>query len=204
MIADVAGYARLMECDEQGTHLRLRKLEAEVIATHVLRNHGQVVQTAGDAFLAVFDTPKDALQCAIAIQTSVAERNAVDDLRDSIELRIGVNVGEILVDDEGVAGVAVNIAARLQTLAQPGGICVSAAVRDAVGSDPPLGFIDAGRRRVKNMRRPVHVYRLRGVTRRADDRLPSRVLSALARLHAFFLVAARMPATYWNVSGRSS
>jgi adenylate cyclase len=144
MIADVAGYSRLMEGDEAGTHARLRQIRAEVTDTAVLRHGGRIVRTVGDGMLVEFPSARSALQAAIEIQRTMAGRNRGLPPHERIDHRIGINLGDILVDEHDIAGNGVNVAARLEAIAPPGGIAVSGTVRRQVGDDLGVVFTDAG------------------------------------------------------------
>jgi class 3 adenylate cyclase/TolB-like protein len=160
MIADVAGYSRLMEGDEAGTHARLLQIRAEVTDPAVRRHGGRVVRTTGDGILAEFPSARSALQAAIEIQHAMAGRNqGLPDGR-RIDHRIGINLGDILVDEHDIAGTGVNVAARLESIASPGGIAVSGTVRGQVGDELGVTFVDAGLRQVKNVARPLRVFRV--------------------------------------------
>src|SRR6516162_4511477 len=134
LAADVAGYSRLIGADEEGTLHRLRSIRAEVIDPAIAAHRGRLVKTTGDGFLAELASIVDALRCATEVQQAMAGRNAGIALAERIEFRIGIHQGDIVVEDGDIFGDGVNVAARLETLAEPGGICVSARVQeDAVG-----------------------------------------------------------------------
>jgi class 3 adenylate cyclase/TolB-like protein/tetratricopeptide (TPR) repeat protein len=160
LIADVAGYSRLMEQDEAGTHERLTRIRAEVTDPAVQRHGGRIVRSVGDGFLVEFHSAAAALQAAIDIQRALAERNRPLAPDRRIDHRIGINLGDILVDDHDIAGTGVNVAARLEALAPPGGIAVSGTVRELVRQDPGVRFVDAGEHRVKNISQRVRVFRV--------------------------------------------
>jgi adenylate cyclase len=161
LLADVAGYARLMERDEAGTHLRVHVLRAELVEPAVESRAGRIIRSTGDGLLAHFASATEALRCAIDIQRGMADRNAGVEPAEQIRFRIGVNAADILFDDDqDIAGGGVNLAARLETLAEPGGICISRALRDHIQENLDVRYLDAGRHRVKNISRPVRVYRV--------------------------------------------
>jgi len=160
VVADVAGYSRLMERDEGGTHARLKQLRERVVDPEIGRHGGRIVKTTGDGFLAEFGTAGAALRFAIGVQRAMASHHRGVEAETRIEFRIGINVGDIIVDDDDVAGDGVNVASRLEALAEPGGICVTAAVRDQVHDDLDARFVDAGEQRVRNIERPIRVYRV--------------------------------------------
>src|SRR6516164_6326817 len=132
LAADVAGYSRLIETDEEGTLSRLKALRAELIDPKIAGHHGRIVKTTGDGLLVEFASVVDALRCAAEVQSAIAKSNASLPPDRRIEFRIGINVGDIVVEDGDIFGNGVNVAARLEALAQPGGICVSRVVRDQV------------------------------------------------------------------------
>src|SRR5690348_2881105 len=142
LAADVAGYSRLIGIDEQGTLNRLRSIRTEVIDPKTNEHHGRLVKTTGDGLLVEFGSVVDALRCAVEIQQTMAERNS--GATDRIEFRIGINVGDIVVEDGDIFGDGVNVAARLEGLAVPGGICVSARVQEDAAGKFDLTFDDLG------------------------------------------------------------
>ena len=161
LAADVAGYSRLIGADEGGTLRRLAAIRAEVTDAKIAEHHGRIVKTMGDGLLVEFASVVDALHCATAIQSAMAERNTAVATDDRIEFSIGINVGDIVVEEGDIFGDGVNVAARLEALAEPGGICVSARVQeDAIGK-LDLGFEDIGEQNLKNIARPVRVFRVR-------------------------------------------
>jgi class 3 adenylate cyclase/pimeloyl-ACP methyl ester carboxylesterase len=159
LYADVVDYSRLTGEDEDATHRRLSEY-LDLISGNVERQHGQVMHYAGDAVLAMFEAVVDALSCASTIQTELEERNA--DLPDGrrLQFRIGVNLGDVIEDRGDIYGDGVNIAARLESLAEPGGICVSESVYDAVSNSLPFSYEFMGEQEVKNIKKPVRVYRV--------------------------------------------
>jgi class 3 adenylate cyclase/pimeloyl-ACP methyl ester carboxylesterase len=157
LYADVADYSRLTGEDEDGTHRQLSEY-LNLIAELVDGHRGRIMHYAGDAVLATFDAATDALGCAAGVQTRLAERNApLPDTR-RVQFRIGINLGDVIEDRSDVYGDGVNIAARLEAIAPPGGICVSQSVRDAVGTSAPGHFIAMGPQRLKNIAEPVRAF----------------------------------------------
>ncbi|MFQ6024742.1 MAG: adenylate/guanylate cyclase domain-containing protein, partial [Acidiferrobacterales bacterium] len=158
LYADVAGYSRLTGEDEEGTH-RLLSAYLDAITTLIERHKGKIMHFAGDAVLADFAIVSDALSCAVAIQRDLKDRDR--DLSDNrkVQFRIGVNLGEVIVDRDEIYGDGVNVAARLQSLAEPGGICISESVRTAIGNNLPLDYEFLGEQQVKNIAEPVRAYR---------------------------------------------
>jgi adenylate cyclase len=160
--ADAVGYSRLMGEDEPGTLARLTDHRRELIDPRVAEHKGRIVKTAGDGILIEFPSVVEAVACAVAVQHGMAERNAVTPEEQRIVFRIGVNLGDIIIgEDNDIHGDGVNIAVRLEAIAEPGGICISGTVRDHVGDRLDLVFEDMGERALKNIARPVRVYALR-------------------------------------------
>jgi len=159
--ADVAGYARLIGANEGGTLKRLGAIRAELTDPKIAEYHGRIVKTMGDGLLVEFGSVVDALRCASEVQTAMAERNATTAADDRIEIRIGIHQGDIVVEDGDIFGDGVNVAARLEGLAEPGGICVSAHVQEHAAGKLAISFDDIGEQQLKNIARSVHVYRVR-------------------------------------------
>src|SRR5438067_6908396 len=163
LAADVSGYSRLIGLDEEGTLHRLRSIRAELIDPKIVEHRGRIVKTTGDGLLVEFSSVVDAVRCAIEWQCGMAERNAGTS-NDRIEFRIGIHQGDIVVDGDDILGDGVNVAARLEGLAEPGGICVSARVQEDAAGRPDLTFDDMGDQNLKNITRQVRVYRIRLAT----------------------------------------
>ena len=161
LAADVAGYSRLMGADEEGTHERLQAHLRELVNPKVAEHRGRIVKNTGDGFLAEFSSVVDTVRCAVEMQRGMAERNAGTPLEKRIEFRAGINLGDVIVEAEDIFGGGVNIAARLEALAEPGGVLVSNTVHDQVRDRLLLAFEDLGEQQVKNIARPVRVYRVR-------------------------------------------
>src|SRR5207253_10442031 len=162
LAADVAGYSRLVGIDEEGTLAQLRSIRLELIDPAIAVHRGRIIKTTGDGILVEFSSVVDAVRCALAVQRSMAERNAEIAADRLIALRIGVHLGDVVVDGANLLGDGVNIAARLQTLAEPGGICVSAAVRDQIGTKLPAAFVSLGGQRLKNIAQPLQAFEVYG------------------------------------------
>jgi len=160
LAADVAGYSRLIEADEEGTLGRLKALRADIIDPKIAGHKGRIVKTTGDGMLVEFASVVDAVRCASELQVAMAESNAPLPQDHRIEFRIGINVGDIVVEDGDIFGDGVNVAARLEGLAEPGGICVSARVREDATGRLDLAFEDIGEQSLKNITRPVRVFRV--------------------------------------------
>ena len=161
LVADMVGYSRLMEVDEAGTLTRLKALRDELIDPKVHEHRGRIVKTAGDGFLIEFDSVAGAVQSAVEIQRALTERNLSVQQDKQILFRIGINLGEIIVEGDDIYGNGVNVAARLEGLAEPGGICISGTVYDQIESILNLGYDDLGEQRVKNIAKPVRSYAIR-------------------------------------------
>ena len=160
LAADVAGYSRLTGADEEGTHERLKALRHDLVNPKIAEHHGRIVKTTGDGLLLEFASVVDAVRCAVEVQREMAERNADVPPDRRIEFRRGINVGDIIKDGRDIYGDGVNVAARLEALAERGGICVSRVVRDQVRDKLAFSFEDMGEQQVKNIARPVRVHRI--------------------------------------------
>jgi adenylate cyclase len=159
LAADVAGYSRLMGADEEGTLAALKILRREVADPKIKEHRGRIVNTTGDGLLSEFASVVDAVRCAVEVQREMVARNAGVQPERRIDFRIGINLGDIMIDQNDIFGDGVNIAARLETLAEPGGVCVSRVVRDQVRDKLAIVFEDMGEQQVKNIARPVRAYR---------------------------------------------
>jgi len=169
LAADVAGYSRLMGADEEGTHERLKAHLRELVDPRIAEHRGRIVKNTGDGFLAEFASVVDAVRCAVEIQRGMAEREpeVLGDRR--LRFRIGINLGDVITEEHDIFGEGVNVAARLEALAEPGGICVSRVVRDQVRDRLDYTFVDLGEQSVKNIARPVRVYRVRDAVVPAEE-----------------------------------
>ena len=176
LAADVAGYSRLMGEDEEGTLNRLRAIRAEVADPSIAQYRGRIVKTTGDGLLVEFTSVVDAVRCATEVQNAIAEGNAGVVAEKRIEFRIGINVGDVVVEDGDIFGDGVNIAARLEGLAEPGGICVSARVQEDTAGKLDLTFEDLGEQALKNIARPVRVYRVRDAASNSPSALAPSAL----------------------------
>jgi TolB-like protein/class 3 adenylate cyclase/cytochrome c-type biogenesis protein CcmH/NrfG len=161
LAADVAGYSRLMGADEEGTHERLRAHLRELVNPNIEEHRGRIVKNTGDGFLAEFPSVVDAVRCAVEVQRGMIERNTGTPTERRIEFRVGINLGDVIAEEDDLFGDGVNVAARLEALAEPGGICISGTVRDHIGDRLPYAYKDKGEQRVKNIARPVRVLALR-------------------------------------------
>jgi adenylate cyclase len=176
LAADVAGYSRLMEADEEGTLAALRAVRRELADPKIAEHRGRIVKTTGDGLLAEFASVVDAARCAVEVQREMTERNASVPADKRIEFRIGIHQGDIIVEDGDIFGDGVNLAARLEGLADPGGICVSGRVHDDIAGRLDVGFEDLGEQQVKNISRPVRVFRAQLGTPRAAAETPALTL----------------------------
>jgi adenylate cyclase len=162
LAADMVGYSRLMEVDETGTLARLKTHRIELIDPAIAKNRGRIIKTTGDGMLVEFHSVADAVLCAAEIQRRMARRNTDVSPARWMQFRIGINLGDVIVEENDIFGDGVNVAARLEMLAEPGGICVSGAVRDQVGHRlEDVEFEDLGDQNVKNIARPIRVFRVR-------------------------------------------
>ncbi len=157
---DVAGYSRLMGSDDSGTLAALKAHRRELIDPKITEYGGRIVKTTGDGLLVEFPSVVDAVRCAVDVQRGMAERNEGIAPDQRLDFRIGINVGDIIIDGDDIFGDGVNVAARLQALSDPGGICVSRVVRDQVLDKLSFAFEDLGAQQVKNIARPVDVFRV--------------------------------------------
>jgi adenylate cyclase len=158
LAADVAGYSRLMEADEEGTLAALKAIRRELGDPKIAEHRGRIVKTTGDGLLVEFASVVDAVRCGVEVQRAMAERNTDIAPSERIEFRMGINVGDIIIEDGDIFGDGVNIAARLEALAEPGGICLSAAAQEQVRDRLDIAFDDLGEQQVKNIARPVRTY----------------------------------------------
>ena len=158
LAADVAGYSRLMGADEEDTHARLQAHRREFVKPKIKEHSGRIVKTTGDGMLAEFASVVDAVRCAAELQRAMIDREAGTAEERRIKFRIGINLGDVIFEDGDIFGDGVNIAARLEALAEPGGICISRVVRDQIRDRLLYPFEDMGEQSVKNIARPVRTY----------------------------------------------
>jgi len=157
---DIAGYSRLMQLDEEGTHARVRRIERELVEPTIREHHGRLIKTTGDGFIAVFDSPVEAVRCGIVIQQNMIGRNAAQSKAHWIEYRIGINLGDVIIETDDVFGDGVNVAARLEGLADPGEVFISGGIYEQIKHKIVCGYESLGDRKVKNITDPVRVYRV--------------------------------------------
>src|SRR3981081_1452021 len=157
---DISGYSRLMEIDEEGTHNRVKRIERDLIEPSITEHHGKLVKTPGDGFIAIFDSPVEAVRCSIVIQQNLVGRNASLPKHSWIEYRIGVNLGDVIIETDDVYGDGVNIASRLEGIADPGQVYISGGIYEQIKHKLVCGYESLGDRKVKNITDPVRVYRV--------------------------------------------
>ena len=160
LAADVVGYSRLMEADEVGTLARLKTVRLELIDPAIANCKGRIIKTTGDGILVEFQSVTEALRCAVDFQERMARRNRDMSASRALLYRIGINLGDVIVEEHDIFGDGVNVAARLESIAEPGGICISGAVYDQVGDRLPIGYEDLGEQHVKNISRAIRVYKV--------------------------------------------
>ncbi|HUS54176.1 MAG TPA: adenylate/guanylate cyclase domain-containing protein [Thermohalobaculum sp.] len=153
LAADVVGYSTLMAADEAGTLAALRAHRTEIFDPETEKRGGRIVKLMGDGVLVEFPSVVDAVECALAIQAALAEQGG------PIRLRIGINLGDVIIDGDDIYGDGVNVAARLEALAEPGGICIASIVQESIGNRVEVEFADAGEHEVKGIKRPIRVFR---------------------------------------------
>jgi formylglycine-generating enzyme required for sulfatase activity/class 3 adenylate cyclase len=182
--ADIAGYSRLMGMDEEGTLARVKRHRRELIDPTIAEHHGKLIKNTGDGFLAMFDSPVEAVRCAIVIQQSMIGRNAALPKDQCILYRIGVNLGDVIVEPDDIYGDGVNIAARLENLAEPGSVYISGGIYEQIKNKLVCGYQSLGDQKVKNITDPVSVYRVlpdpAAVRTARRSRWPAGALTALA------------------------
>jgi len=183
LAADVAGYTRLMEADEEGTLAALRAIRGDLGNPNIAEYHGRIVKTTGDGILVEFASVVDAVRYAVELQRAMAERNTDLPPAKRIEFRIGIHQGDVIVEDGDIFGDRVNLAVRLEGLAEPGGICVSRVVREEIRDKLDVSFEDLGAQEVKNISRPVRVFRAQlGTPKRPRRRRRSSISTTSRRL----------------------
>jgi formylglycine-generating enzyme required for sulfatase activity/class 3 adenylate cyclase len=157
---DISGYSRLMQLDEEGTHNRVKRIERDLIEPTITEHHGRLVKTTGDGFIAIFDSPVEAVRCSIVIQQNLVGRNASLPRDYWVEYRIGVNLGDVIIETDDIYGDGVNIASRLESIADPGQVYISGGIYEQIKHKLVCGYESLGDRKVKNITDPVRVYRV--------------------------------------------
>jgi formylglycine-generating enzyme required for sulfatase activity/class 3 adenylate cyclase len=160
VVGDISGYSRLMELDEEGTHGRVMRIQRDLIEPSIAEHHGRLVKTTGDGFVAIFDSPVEAVRCGIVIQQNILGRNTSLSKDLWIEYRIGVNLGDVIIEEDDVYGDGVNIASRLESIADPGEVYISGGIYEQIKHKLVCGYESLGDRKVKNITDPVRVYRV--------------------------------------------
>ncbi len=160
VVGDIAGYSRLMQIDEEGTHIRVKRIERDLIEPSIAEHHGRLVKTTGDGFIAIFDSPVEAVRCGIVIQQNMVGRNTSLPKHHWIEYRIGVNLGDVIIEVDDVYGDGVNIASRLESIADPGQVYISGGIYEQIKHKLVCGYESLGDRKIKNITDPVRVYRV--------------------------------------------
>jgi class 3 adenylate cyclase len=157
---DICGYSRLMQLDEEGTHVRVKRIQRDLIEPTIAEHHGRLVKTTGDGFFAIFDSPVEAVRCGVVIQQNMLGRNASLPLDQRIEYRIGVNLGDVIIEEDDIYGDGVNIASRLESITEPGQVFISGGIYEQIKHKLVCGYESLGDRKVKNITDPVRVYRV--------------------------------------------
>ncbi|HEV2185677.1 MAG TPA: adenylate/guanylate cyclase domain-containing protein [Stellaceae bacterium] len=204
LAADVAGYARLMSEHEEATLAGLRAWRHQIADPRIRAHRGRIIKSTGDGFLAEFASVVDAVRCAVEMQRAMAERNTGVSTERRIEFRIGINLGDIVAEDHDIFGDGVNVAARLEALADPAGICISRTVRDHIRDKLPYAFEDRGEQQVKNIARPVRVYALSPAAIAATELVaaPRRRTTSMGVGLAALLIVLLAGAGGWWLWGR--
>ena len=157
---DIAGYSRLMEFDEEGTHARVKRIQRDLIEPSIAEHHGRLVKTTGDGFIAIFDSPLEAVRCGIVIQQNMSGRNTSLPTDQRIQYRIGINLGDVIIEEDDIYGDGVNVASRLESIADPGEVFISGGIYEQIKRKLVCGYESLDDRKVKNITDPVRVYRV--------------------------------------------
>src|SRR5215831_888869 len=157
---DIAGHSRLMEFDEEGTHARVKRIQRDLIEPSIAEHYGRLVKTTGDGFIAIFDSPLEAVRCGIVIQQNMSGRNTSLPTDQRIQYRIGINLGDVIIEEDDIYGDGVNVASRLESIADPGGVFILGGIYEQIKHKPVCGYESLDDRKVKNITDPVSVYRV--------------------------------------------
>jgi formylglycine-generating enzyme required for sulfatase activity/class 3 adenylate cyclase len=160
IVGDIVAYSRLMEVDEEGTHSRVKQIERDLVEPSIAEHNGTLVKTTGDGFIAIFDSPVEAVRCSIVIQQNLVGRNASLPKLSRLEYRIGVNLGDVIVEADDIYGDGVNIATRIEGLAEPGQVFISGGIYEQIKHKVVCGYESLGDRKVKNITDPVRIYKV--------------------------------------------
>ena len=200
LAADVVGYSRLMGADEEGTHERVTAHLRQVVNPKIAEHRGRIVKNTGDGMLAEFSSVVDAVRCAVEVQRGMVDREPELSDEQRTRFRIGVNLGDVIVEPEDIFGDGVNIAARLEALAEPGGICISRVVRDQIRDKLPYQFGDMGEQIVKHIARPIRVYSIGASAVAALSRVaaPTQSASVLGTIVARFAALIGFGTAGWR------
>jgi len=200
LAADAVGYSRMMGADEEGT-LRILAAHRTVIDGIIAFHHGRIVGTAGDSVLAEFESAVEAVRCAVEVQDALKTRNDALPETERMVFRIGVNLGDVMVSGDNLHGDGVNVAARLESACEPGGVFIASSVYDQIAGKLNLSFVDVGSRELKNIARPIHIYKLAGTApaKPASPGAPSRSTMSRAWLIGAGAAALVAAAAAWQV-----
>ena len=160
VIGDIAGYSRLMDYDEEDTHARVRRIQRDVIEPTITEHYGRLIKTTGDGFVAIFDSPLESVRCSIVIQQNLSGLNAGLEKDQWIEYRIGVNLGDVIIEDDDIYGDGVNVASRIERMTDPGQVYISGGIYEQIKNKLVCGYESLGDRKVKNITDPVRIYRV--------------------------------------------
>src|SRR3979411_3074536 len=202
---DIAGYSRVMQIDDEGTHSRVKRIERDLIEPSIAEHNGRLVKTTGDGFIAIFDSPVEAVRCAIVIQQNMVGRNTSMPKHHWIEYRIGVNLGDVIIEVDDVFGDGVNIATRLEGIAVPGQVYISGGIYEQIKHKLVCGYESLGDRKVKNITDPVRVYRVLPDPA-AFNRTPKRRENILILLLSLFLLVIASGVlwyVFWQPHGKA-
>ena len=201
VVGDIVGYSRLMELDEEGTHSRVKRIQRDLVEPSITEHYGRLVKTTGDGFVAIFDSPVEAVRCAIVIQQNVSGRNTSQPRDLWIEYRVGVNLGDVIIEEDDIYGDGVNIASRLESMADPGQVYISGGIYEQIKNKLVCGYESLGDRKVKNITDPVRVYRV--LPDPAAFKTRKRRENTLILLISFaWLVIASVALSYWLPHGK--